>query len=260
MNKDIVYNDYFRIHLLALKAKSNEREKNLLLLNFINFLSQYSDLYDSKINISNNSLLKFIKFFDKNFSLGNLKYKLLNNSNIKEIKAFKNFKASIYSLTKEDFNQEIILSFLVMINRYSDNAPSFHTYIDKNFHFVLLERLKMHFKNISIDGCIMEYKEEYNLSEEIYLMEEEKLITMLSTTIKGTSISIFDDEFINIKWIMNCDFNSKFYELSNIERHIIYLKYMLNKTDSEIADSFGVCRATINRIKNKIKKKLREVQ
>ena len=48
-------------------------------------------------------------------------------------------------------------------------------------------------------------------------------------------------------------------KLSERERRIIYLRYFMDRTQSEIAQDIGVSQVQISRLENKILKKLRQM-
>lgn len=243
--------DHVKVHKLVLNYKETHSSYSfyLLLLKLYPFLKQYIDLYDG-LYTCNKSIASFLKYFDKKVSDCYLQT-LANNNNgyITKSKAFKNFNLNVcYNLEKKDYNQEVLLALLVMIKRYNKSKtdkPTFILFIYKFYHYTILERLKK--------ICKKQFKEtEYqylynNALDELSSFEE----------CDGRIISsnlIFDSCYNNIKWIKApSSVHSIYSSLSCTERRILVMYYIQENTDKEIAENLKVCRATINRVRQKIK-------
>lgn len=262
------YNDYYVIHSLAVSFKNGKASCGIeLIKHFKNILIDYSRLFkEGTTNISNYSVRTFLGYFGGDYSINKVLYSYkYNNLDLSKTKHVINFKSATKNMTCEDFNQELILALLKMAKRYDNNKPNFHTYVNKYFHYVLLERLKKEFKNASINNNIKEF--DHNSKDEIFNIKFDMFIEDISLKEENKKAllnteynSLYSDDFIDTNWLLGNYKDSLFKDLSNEERNIIKLCYIDKKNDSEIARMYGVCRATINRKRLKIVKNIEYIE
>ena len=63
---------------------------------------------------------------------------------------------------------------------------------------------------------------------------------------------------INDNWVLGLTTSDEYRNFSIMERKIIKMYYIDEKSDQDIANEMGTCRATINRRRLRVKEKLRE--
>lgn len=284
--------DYKKIHNLVYAYQNNDvNAAEQIIKAFNGILSNYLALLKyNQFNIKDFSTRNFVKMFitDKeekkklNIFLHTTKF----NSNYVYINKYINLINNIFKGEDvEDIENELITVLLTMCNKYKDTKPSFHQYVKKNFHFYVYRHFEKSIKDPLFNGYTTNYYSyqnsdtlsEFSISENLpdknFVKEEEVLLNNLDLyyEMKNTdkiviktnkSITKYDDEFFDINWINGVTCSDIFKVLSSFERHILVLWYLQRKTDTNIAEKFGVCRTTINKkrriAKDKLKKKLIE--
>ena len=259
---DTSYNDYYTIHCLALEYKDGNKESGIALISkFYNLINGYSILFKTgTADVNNISIRNFIKYFAPNKNITQLMFlNRYKTTDLNKTQNIINFRLMTNNLSEEDFQQELYLALLKMATRYKDTKPSFHTYVSKTFHFVLLESLKINFKNVSINSNIIEPLTDENLLDDCFDVKFDMFINNLSYEIENSChkikvkhCSIYSDDFFNDNWILGNYSSSYFYKFSNFEREIIRDNYILNIPDKSIALKYGLCKHTIFRKRNKI--------
>lgn len=283
--------DYIKVHNLAYLYKDGDKEAGEELINlFSALLNRYVSLlhygyYDLKHSSIKNFIKLFVKSPTKRSTIGSYKYN--NGSGIKASQeTVDTIKSYFSNLSKEDIKQEIYNIFLVMTKKYKDTKPSFQNHINKNFHFYVFRHFEKHTKDpLSRGSCSSEtllYKNsalnQQNEGGDIYIPHiikdnqfdidiankeleisiEQSLNNSIIPTLKYNKkpISILDDSFLDINWINGITCSEVFQTLTPFERKILIMWYIDKKTDSQIAEEFGLCRCTINIKRAKTKDKL----
>lgn len=287
-NKQFGEIEYKKVHELAYKYQAGSVEAGEELIeSFAKFFTKYLSLIKfGKYDISHYSTRSFIKLFidnPKNRKLINpyFKYKFTG----KEITTnVINLIVSLFETSSiEDIEHDLRVIFLNMCLRYKDTKPSLHSYINKNFHFYAYR----YFEKMSKDPVARGYTfttmpntfenpiyqvetasvANFIVDEESYIEDDQTVhelelhynkISNNSACFKSKSTNIKDDEFLDNNWINGVTCGEVFSCLNAFEREIIILWYIDKKTDTEIANMFGVCRGTINRRRSIAKDKLME--
>lgn len=294
-HKKYTHQDYERVHKLAYEYKDGNTEAgDKLLDSFSSFLNRYvSLLFYGYFDLKHSSTRNFIKLFVVNkkrrSAIGSFMYNEPAGVTI-ALETVEKIKSLFSSYSKEDIQQEISYVFLTMAKNYKDSKPSFQNHIDKNFHFYAFRYLEKLIKDPltrddSSTAAIFKVSRgaggneqfEINLLElipdesYIRLIENKDLeicasqdrdnsnITVISNMKQELEdeISMYDDNFLlDANWINGITCSEVFDTLSPFERRMLVMWYIEKRTDSYIADTFGVCRVTINTKRAKAKRKL----
>jgi RNA polymerase sigma factor (sigma-70 family) len=281
--------DYQRVHDLVYEYKNGSMDAaDKLLESFAKFLSNYAVLIKyGKYNLNYYSVRSFIKLF-----VENPKDRKLLNSHFYNQYAGKNVVFStintimniFHESSSEDIKQDLKIIFFNMCQKYKDVRPSFHTYIDKNFHYYAYRYWEKTIRDpigrgssVSISTPIKSIKfvEDTNLTFADILEDVQSKVendyTLNKITvyydIKTSSVPVaygeenhdtYNNTFLNTNWINGITCSTAFKILTPLERKIIKLWYIDNLTDKEIGDKFGICRGSINKRRNIAKTKIGE--
>lgn len=286
-NKIYGIKEYKEIHDLVYEYQDGSQvAAKFLLMNFKTFLNKYCSLIKfGQYNLDHYSIRSFIKLFiDKPSDRTKINSYFANSSGRKVADETVARITGIFSNSSiEDIRQELYIIFFNMCSKYKDTKPSFHHYVKRNFHYYAyrhfekitkdpLARGHIVYKNIvsnsDFDRNIQEIELDDILQDETIDIEMDQLLTevemfynmKLSKTpsVKQKSISIYDNAFLNVNWINGITCSDIFKVLTPFERKILVMWYVENKTDSDIAEEFGVCRGTINKRRAIAKSKLKE--
>lgn len=177
-------------------------------------------------------------------------------------------------MEEEDLYQITVLALLQMAKKYKDyDRPSFHNYVDKCFHFELYRAFSPYVN----DPVDRRYSSNLELNDDLYIqtakvdsrsdqefdrvlnsVEHEQLLLHSDDFILNEAgITPYDDESLNLNWVNGITCTGVFKNLTPFERKIIYLSFHAKMQDNEIAQLYGMCRATINRKKQIALAKLR---
>jgi len=281
--------DYQRVHDLVYEYKNGSTDAaDKLLDSFAKFLSNYVVLIKyGKYNLNYYSIRSFIKLF-----IEDPKDRKLLNSHFYNQYAGKNVVFStintimniFHESSCEDIKQDLKIIFFNMCQKYKDVRPSFHTYIDKNFHYYAYRYWEKTIRDpigrgssVSISTPIKSTKfiEDTTLTFADILEDVQSRVendyTLNKITvyydIKTSSIPVaygeenydtYNNTFLNTNWINGITCSTAFKILTPLERKIIKLWYIDNLTDKEIGDKFGICRGSINKRRNIAKTKIGE--
>ena len=263
------HEDYMKVHELVFEAqKGNDDAKIELLDMFDDFLSKYIDLIkDGEYNLNNYAIKKFIGFFipdpkakkaiNQHFHKPTVRY---------EIEQAVRLITGIFSCyDKEDIKNDLFIVFWTLCRRYKDTRPSFHNYIKMCFSYEVLSYYRPLIKNSSINNpyshiTLEEHDKQTStgIHMEMSLNNSNKYMSIKRyTSIKAKDkSSVYEDENLNTNWITGITCSKEFQILTTYERNLIIESYLKKRTDQEIADKYGLSRATINRRKQEAKKKL----
>lgn len=286
-NKAFGLNEYQQIHDLVYEYQAGSTgAANVLLQSFKTFLNKYCSLIKyGQYSLDHYSIRSFIKLFtEKPSDRAKITSYFANHSGRKVADDTVATITRIFlNASKEDIEQELFIIFFNMCSKYKDKKPSFHHYIKRNFHYYAYR----HFEKMSRDpiarGHIIynnfpknDFDTESQKNFETYdvaidksvdfemdqlLNEVEMFYNMKMSktpTVKQKGLSVYDNSFLNINWINGVTCSEIFKVLTPFERKILVMWYVENKTDTNIADDFGVCRGTINKRRSIAKSKLME--
>lgn len=226
MQRDYTLTNYYEIEIMAI-----ENDYTSMIKVYYSFLKSYLDMYHGIY--SGPAVLDFLSLFGKH----NLKI-IEKNKNLNLQNSYYNFKKT--NIEYEDYAMEVITLFMKLVSRYRNTGGlKFSFYLKRSFHYNLLQNLKKYTFLNKVDT----YSYKFNLSiQELSLFED-------------VENKIDEPSTIDCNWIFELP-NTRFKNLNNIQRQII-LEYYINKnTDSQLAQKFGLCRATINRIRKKAKQNI----
>lgn len=286
MKKKYTREDYVRIHDLVYKYKDGDKDAGEELINsFSRFIGKYiSLLHFGNIDLNHGSTRRFIKLFVADPAKRNAITPKEHNANAVLIAdATVRYLVMRFSrISIEDIRNELICALLLMAKKYKDTKPSFQSHVEKNFHFYAYRS----FEKLTSDPCcytiknkvsrfcvssIIDIETDYIEDEvdtrvirDMETLEDQIAIQQIleqKSPIKVEDIediSIFEDTFINSSWADGITCSQVFKNLSIFERKILMMWHMEKKTDSQIAEHFGVCRGTINSKRAKAKEKLED--
>lgn len=269
--------EYKLVHELVYKYQAGDEDAaEQLIESFSKFFTKYVSLIKfGKHDISHFSTRSFIKLFVENPKERRLinpffKNKLTGRQIVGDAVSMivKLFEPS----SQEDVLQDLKIIFLTMCQKYKDTKPSFHAYINKNFHFYAyryFEKMtrdpinrnslslsaKMNSSKFSGDSAFLELKDVIQ-DKNVYVESDYTLKNLdLHYNLKHSNIpvienkdvNLYEDGFLDTNWINGITCSEIFDCLTPFERQIVTLWYVEKKTDTEIGEIFGVCRGTINR-------------
>lgn len=283
-NKIFGIEEYQLIHELVYEYQAGSQEAaEKLIANFKTFINKYVALIKfGQYSLDHYSIRSFIKLFVDNpaerakvnsyFAKGSSR-SIADKTVTRIVGIFSN-------TTQEDIHQELISIFLTMCAKYKDTKPSFHHYIKRNFHYYAYR----HFEKLSKDpvarahtisktlvnsgnsqaiaeteigNMIKDESVDVQMEEVLNEVELHYNLKMSNTTVVNEkNVSIYDDAFLNTNWINGITCSDVFKCLSPFERKILVMWYIEGKTDTDIAEEFGVCRGTINKRRAIAKQKL----
>lgn len=271
--------DYINIHESVMKFKETREEKYItqVMDAFAPFTQRYVNLICyGRYKVDDPTIMKFISLYagSKKAVSSIRQGKNVKSSAEFSLNTVEMIKETCSTLTQEDIEHDIYVTFLHMINNYKDTKPSFHTYVLRTFHFNLYRQLDKHMRNPLSKTSLIHTDAQYNNSDEIFdriedISSEKELsyidekvsvqqLTKIQDTIKKNNTNIYDDDFFDINWINGYTCSSIFDCLTPMERRILYLWNIEKKTDGQIAEMFGLYRGTINSKRLKAKRKLEE--
>lgn len=287
--------EYKQIHDLVYEyqAGSNDAAEKLI-DSFKTFLGKYIALVKyGQYSLDHYSVRSFIKLFVEDAN----ERKKVNSYFAKGFgksvadKTVARITGIFSNSTQEDVQQELISIFLTMCTKYKDTKPSFHHYIKSNFHYYAYRHFEKSTRDPIARGhvaCLTTSSKSYSpsegfidkfhdndfvfdfiLSDDSVELEMEEMLNEIelhynvmmseTTTVKPRKkVSIYEDDFLDVNWINGITCSNIFKELSAFERKILVMWYVNNKTDSDIAEEFGVCRGTINKRRAVAKNKLEQ--
>lgn len=271
MEKIFQKSDYIKVHQYALEYKEGNLESgeklieafNLFIYRYANFLAY--GVYD----INNYSLRSFISLYIENKQyrkfLHSYKYKPYIQQQFGQYALKTSALFEKYSF--EELYNECVCVLLNMAKRYKDTRPSFHTYVFRCYHFELERNLKHLIKDVLVKmntvddyNVICNHMTQYDKTDDI-IEELNKQIAIKNSdnlTIDD-EYSVYEQESLNLNWINGITCSDVFLILTTFERDLLVSNYILKKTDAQIAEELGLCRATVNRKKTEAKKKIQKI-
>lgn len=250
------YHSFYELHCLALGYKEGNAEYGEILVGkFSSFIYNYFSFIDTGYaNLNNYSLRSFIKFFYSKSKIQFTQYSLNKHSKNPNVN-FKNIINIVKtSMSVEDFKQEVYLALLEMANRYKDTKPTFHIYVQRYFHYVLLERLRKILCYNSFDNI-----SDYEIEDEGFNIYFEKILNDVSNEIELNKAklktkkynSAYSDLFFDDNWYFGNYKDSLFSVLSNDERKLLIDIYINKKRLNDIANERYISRMSVIRRKQK---------
>lgn len=254
-----MYNDYEKLHLIALEyKKGNTLLAAEIIYYFEPFINSYIRfLVHNEYYIENYSIRNFIGLYNSNLKSKINQYKKKKNIKTYICDTVQKINYVISNYEECEIYNECVCAILEMANNYKDTKPSFHVYVKRCFHYYL---------KINLDKNSTTYKFSYNIDDYeldyiLYDANYETIEEILNNTEKHyiykkypisikEGYSVYDDEHIkSLNWELGLTCSEKFCNLNNFERFLLVGKYILNKTDAEVAIQYGLARETINRKK-----------
>lgn len=256
------YHSFYELHCLALGYKEGNTEYGEILIGkFSSFIYNYFSFVDTGYaNLNNYSLRSFIKFFYSKSKIQFTQYNLNKHSKNPNVN-FKNIINIVKtSMNVEDFKQEVYLALLEMANRYKDTKPTFHIYVQKYFHYVLLERLRKILYYNSFDNI-----SDYEIEDDGFNIYFEKILNDVSNEIELNKAklktkkynSAYSDLFFDDNWYFGNYKDSLFSVLSNDERKLLIDIYINKKRLNDIANERYISRMSVIRRKQKALNKIK---
>lgn len=263
------HEDYMRVHELVLKSQDGDQDAKIELFEiFEEFIERYVELLkEGNYNLYNYSVKRFISFFihDKKSKKAIDQHYHKPGVRADVEKAVKLIKGIFSFYDEEDIRNDLFIVFWTLCRRYKDKRPSFHNYLKMCFHYEVLSYYRPLIKNSSVNNpynhISLEESETYEhqgIEMEMSLNDTNKYISIKRTEeikVKDRS-SVYEDENLNANWITGITCSPEFSVLTNYERNLLIESFVKKKTDQEIADKYGLSRATINRRKQAAKEKL----
>ena len=267
--KKFTHEDYVMVHELVLKAQEGDEDAKIKLFEiFQEFINRYVDLLkEGKYNLYNYSVKRFLSFFIPDKKVKNAIDQHYHKPMVRsEIDKAAMLIKGIFSFYEEsDIRNDLFIVFWTLCKRYKDTRPSFHNYLKMCFHYEVLSYYRPMIKNSAVNNAQNHIpledssSEEYNgIEMEMSLNDANKYMSIKKTKqLKVTDrSSVYEDEHLNTNWVTGITCSGEFSVLTNYERNLLLESYVKKRTDQEIADRYGLSRATINRRKQAAKEKL----
>lgn len=186
---------------------------------------------------------------------------------------------------------ELVLALLNMANKYKITQEgdkyhkkngTFHMYVSKCFHWEarnflnkLIKDPITHSSNICLKDCFddmdLDESSEVFITDKSAAQDYEIVETNISRensfhnsnlsflSLKETApLSPYDDDSINFNWIRGITCDDIFKGLDDLERRIIQLRYVHNKTDKEIGMICGIRNSQVSHIRRNAISNLRK--
>jgi len=281
--------DYQKVHDLVYEYQNGSMEAaNILLESFSKFLSNYINLIKfGRYNLNYYSVRSFIKLFVEDPNDRKLLNSYFFNQYTSKSITFStvNIIMNIFhESTYEDIKQDLKIIFFNMCKKYKDVRPSFHAYVDKNFHYYAYRYWEKTIRDpigrgssISISTPIKSHKLSADISltfadileDQQSKVESDYILNKVTVyyDIKSSSIPVaygeinhdtYCNNFLNTNWLNGITCSKTFKILTPLERKIVKLWYIDNLTDKQIGEKFGICRGSINKRRNIAKTKISE--
>lgn len=252
--------DYLQLHQYVIDYQNNIPEAaDNIIHSFDHFIWKYVNFITGGIfPIDDFSLRRFLSLYMSNStakkSIHQYKFK---TSIVEYIRDTASMVQSLFTqYSKDDIRNALILTLLNMAKRYKDfSKPSFHNYVHKCFHYGAYRTLAPLINNPSIkfeddiDNTIPDLLTEQEYIRTLDKTHQDLLIKQSRIPTVSCDASPYDNKSLNLNWINGITCGSTFKSLTPFEREILIMSFIEKKTDTEIADKYGVCRATINRRK-----------
>lgn len=258
--------EYKRLEELVHAHRSGEKyAANEIIEKFKGFLFKFEKLLcDGAFNFYDKSIRDFMKLFLSESKRKRIhEVKMNKNIRYEMLKLATNLQETFRRVSREDIRQELFLCLLKLCKRYNNTSNEgyyLHTYIVRVFHYEFFRQIK----ELTEIGLLMRG---FKIVPYVEETEDESHVDF-GNLIKEDNIKskLYIEESmdeINENWINGLTSSESFDGLTTNQRRILKMYYIDNKTDEEISEILGTCRATINRrrlkaisiIKDNIKKK-----
>lgn len=256
------YEDYKRLHNLIWKYKDDNNEESLFkVLELLkSFTNRYIDLiFNMNFDYNDKVIVKFIFLFmphikNKTFYIPSVINELDNT--------VEKLSTILSSYGIDEINNIIIDIILIMISKYHDVRPSFHTYLLRTFNFYLMKYLSRNYINDLKYEISLVYNSGLFIYNNLELYFLNKSIYNEFGLKPYINYNFMDDSFIDTNWICGYTCSDLFTCLTTFEREILVL-YLIDKYSiSKIKDTsmFGQdkIRETIVNIKKILKENYKQ--
>jgi len=220
---------------------------NEIVRHFEGFIMKFINLIKyGRLDISDTSLRSYVGLYIKKPYVlkrlhGYYKYKDVVEEILKRASWIQNiFKNN----EKEEVYNELVCILLEMANRYKlrdDGVYCFHTYVQKSFHYYVHRHLQ---KLITDPSAFANELTNFNYTDEE--LDNQDFIDNLiykQGRCKQTELTSEIDE----NWICGFTCEEAYLKFNPLDRRILQLYYIYEMSDQKIANTLGLCRATINR-------------
>ena len=249
---------YLNIHNVACEYRDGDINKSDELVKYFEpFICEYVVfLKHGCYNIENYSIRNFVSLY-KDIKVNFNSYNYIDvKRHIHSTVAKINYMFSDYE--QEEFYNECVCTLLKMATKYKDDNPTFHTFVNRCFHFYLKRNLDGIGTNLIFYNDIENYKfegEQHRLDENLIYDEiinnTSKINDVNNSKIRSVDCDnvYSDDHLNNFNWQYGNTCSNIFLGLSSFERSILVEYYIDNKTIIEMASNNGLARETIIRKK-----------
>ena len=261
-------NIYIDLHETVLDYKHNGTRESAkkIIDSYKGFIWKYVNLIcKGAFDVNESKHRRFISLYSSNVKDYNqYRYKNTVKENLTETAARLTKLFSQYS--EDEIRNELICCLLSMAKKYSDyERPSFHTYVDRCFHYEIHRALsklikdpitRQEYEEFVEGGYIEEVKYD-EMESTLHEIDKELSLKYSSSVVIFDNASVYEDETLNDNWINGITCSEVFNCITPFERKILVEHSIEKKTDSEIGEKYGLCRATINRRRLKAIEKLK---
>jgi DNA-directed RNA polymerase specialized sigma24 family protein len=247
--------------VLAYRDDNDADAAEQLMNSFEGYLMKYYNVIrKGKVDMTQRYIREFVKLYMKNEYC---------RRHIHQFGRMPIVKKEIYSVTDsikklcepysdDELWNELYVALLTMAKRYQspDGKPRFHHYILRAFHYQLRRQLQ----TLVSDPIVFKMASNVLYFDEDH--EDDGYVTFDADSMEDqTPTFTIEEEMdgINDNWILGLTTEPEYSEFTIMERKIIKLYYVDELSDQAIADQLGVCRATINRRRNRVKDSLYDI-
>jgi RNA polymerase sigma factor (sigma-70 family) len=242
----------------AYRSTKNDADSQRLIDAFEGYIVKFYNLIRwGRVAIADRDVREFLKLYMKNEYTRKHIHQYYHMAAVRHeiYSVAESIKNLLKTYENEELKNEIYTAFLTMANRYKspDGKPRFHDYILKAFHYQLRRQLQ----TLVEDPVVFNIVQNINFHEEYGYDFHDDMSTIDGYQDMTATYTIEEKmEEFNDNWILGYTADENYKNLSVMERKIIKMYYLDEMSDQDIADGLGICRATVNRRRNKAVKTL----
>jgi RNA polymerase sigma factor (sigma-70 family) len=248
----------------AYRRTKNDADSQRLLDAFEGYIVKFYNLIRwGRVAIADRDVREFLKLYMKSEYSRKHIHKYSHMATIRQdiYSVAESIKNLLKTYENQELKNEIYTAFLTMATRYKspDGKPRFHDYILKAFHYQLRRQLQTLVEDPVVFNSIqnINFHDDYHRNDDFSEQDVFQNIDNYRDTGSYTIEERMED--FNDNWILGYTADDNYKNLSVMERKIIKMYYLDEMSDQEIADGLGICRATVNRRRNKAVKNLEDV-
>jgi hypothetical protein len=264
VDKDFKYKDYVELHNTVYDYQDKiPGAADKLIERFNEYIWRYVNLLSGgRASIENVCIRKFLSLYINNKDVKDNIWKSYRSFYKKEqlYEAANMLQKAFENVDIHEIRNDLVICLFEMALKYKDTRPSFHTYVDRCFHFRVFNCIAKRLKDPLQNNFIIEYNDEMSIDKSIEFdfIEAETEVEYFYRIINSDSNipaieieeSVYDNESLNWNWYNGLYCDDIFKTLSTFERKLILEYYVNKKSLIEISETYGYSRTHLNNLKN----------